>query len=143
MKKVEINFLKTCNAIIALLLAVLGFAPSCKGPQYDYGVPTAKYIIKGKIELSVDHSVLSDIQVIMHGDTAYSNISGNYQIIKSSHGGSANFVIQFRDIDGALNGEIAPLDTIVEFKNPVFKNGDGNWYEGETEKEFDVKLKPE
>jgi putative lipoprotein (rSAM/lipoprotein system) len=143
MKAIEIKFLKTYNAFIALLLAILGFAPSCKGPRYDYGVPSAKYIINGKIELSVDNSALSDIQVIMQGDTAYSNISGNYQIIKSSHGGSSNFEIQFRDIDGALNGKIAPLDTIVEFKNPVFHNGDGNWYEGETEKEFNIKLKPE
>jgi putative lipoprotein (rSAM/lipoprotein system) len=143
MKKVEIRFLKSFNSIIALILAFLGFSSSCKGPQVEYGVPSAKYIIKGKIELSVDSSELSDIQVIVQNDTTTSDVNGNYIITKTRlNAGNQTFPIQFRDVDGVLHGEIAPLDTTVEFKNPVFKNGDGNWYEGETEKEFDVKLKP-
>ncbi len=52
------------------------------------------------------------------------------------------FNIQYRDEDGAANGEYNDLDTIIEFKNPQFVNGDGSWYAGETSKEFDIKLTP-
>jgi len=144
MKTLEIKFLKSYNAIILVLLAALGFASSCKKPEpkVEYGVPTAKFIIKGKIELTTDNSALQNIKVKIQNDSVTSDVNGNYQITKSTYAGNQTFQIQFRDVDGTLNGEIAPLDTTVEFINPQFVNGDGEWYSGETQKEFDVKLKP-
>ena len=85
---------------------------------------------------------MQNIRVIVQKDSVLSDVNGNYQIIKISFGGNQTYQIQFRDVDGALNGEIAPLDSTVQFINPQFKNGDGDWYAGETEKEFDIKLKP-
>ena len=52
------------------------------------------------------------------------------------------FNIEFIDIDGAENGEYQSLDTIVEFKDPHFTGGDGDWYAGETSKEFNIQLNP-
>jgi putative lipoprotein (rSAM/lipoprotein system) len=130
MKKVEIKYLKYCNALIAVLLSLLGFTTSCFKPMTDYGVPPANYVIKGKIVLSVDSSVLSNIQVKIKADSVKSDINGNYTISKYGDVSSPIFTVQFRDVDGTANGEIAPLDTFVKFSG------------GEKLKELDVKLKP-
>jgi len=130
MKKVQIKYLKSYNSLIAVLLSLLGFATSCFEPRTDYGIPSAPYIIKGKIELSVDNTTLQNIQVKIQADSVKSDINGNYQISKSGYVGSPTYTVQFRDVDGTANGEIAPLDTIVKF------------VDGETVKVLDVKLKP-
>lgn len=143
MKKIEIKFLKTYNAIIAILLAVLGFASSCEGPQTEYGVPTATFIIKGQIVSEKDSLPIPGIQVAMKYDSSLTGSNGNYIVQQGSHFASTQtFHLKIKDVDGIANGEFTSLDTIVEFKDPQFKNGDGHWYEGETEKELDVKLKP-
>ena len=131
MKKVHIKFLKSYNALIVVILSLLGFATSCFKPMTDYGIPSANYTIKGKIVLSVDTSALSNIQVKIEADSVKSDVNGNYQIIKSGVGVNTSYIVQFRDVDGTANGEIAPLDTFVKFND------------GGTVKELDVKLKPQ
>jgi hypothetical protein len=49
--------------------------------------------------------------------------------------------MSFEDIDGAQNGSFQALDTIVEFVDPQFTGGSGNWDSGETETIFNVELK--
>jgi putative lipoprotein (rSAM/lipoprotein system) len=142
MKKVEMRFLKTYNIIIASLLALLGFASSCI-TRTEYGTPSAKFIVKGKVQSIGSNEAVENIRVIMKGDTANTDTEGKYQVIDNlGFPSSQTYSIQFQDIDEALNGEFENLDTIVEFKNPVFTNGDGDWYSGETSKELDIKLKP-
>ncbi len=73
----------------------------------------------------------------------YTDVNGAYQVVDES--GLPNdhtYIIEFKDIDGEINGKFSDLDTIVEFKDPIFTGGDGDWYSGETSKEFDVKLTP-
>ena len=79
----------------------------------------------------------------MQTDSVYSDNKGNYQVVDEfgfpiSH----SYSITFTDIDGTANGEFQTLDTVVEFKDPVYTGGDGHWNEGETQKEFNVVLKP-
>jgi hypothetical protein len=87
----------------------------------EYGTPSAKFIVKGKVESSVTNQPIQNIRVYPEAQT---------------------FPIRFHDIDGNLQGEFNNLDTVVEFKNPQFTNGDGHWYKGETSKEFNIQLKP-
>jgi putative lipoprotein (rSAM/lipoprotein system) len=142
MKKLEIKFLKSYNAIIGVILALIGFASSCI-IKSEYGTPSAKFIVKGKVESSGDNKVIPNIRVVMLGDSIITDINGDYQVT-NKHGfpEDQTYNIKFKDIDNALNGEFENLDTIVEFKDPIFKNGDGDWYKGETEKEFNIKLDP-
>ena len=142
MKKVEIKFLKSYNAIIAAILVILGFASSCDSKD-EYGTPSAKFIVNGKVESSENNAALENIQVIMQSDTVRTDENGNYQITdKWGFPVDQTYTIQFRDIDDIENGEFENLDTIVEFKDSQFTDGDGDWYEGETEKEFNIKLTP-
>jgi putative lipoprotein (rSAM/lipoprotein system) len=79
MRKVEIIFLKSYNAIIAGLLAVLGFASSCD-IKSEYGTPNAKFIVNGSVESSVTNAAIKNIRVIMQRDTAISDSEGKYTV---------------------------------------------------------------
>jgi putative lipoprotein (rSAM/lipoprotein system) len=144
MKKVEIKCLKTYNSFIAVILALLGFSSSCMGPDKTmYGVPTAKFIVKGNVKSFENNKAIKDIKVVMKGDSAFTDSNGNYQVTDNyGFPATITYSIHFYDIDSSENGTFQKLDTTVEFINPQFKNGSGNWYAGETEKELDVKLKP-
>lgn len=63
----------------------------------------------------------------MNRDTSFTDSEGKYQIIEE-YGFSENqtFQINFQDIDGTVNGDYKDLDTIVEFKNPQYVNGNGS-----------------
>ena len=79
----------------------------------------------------------------MRGDTAISDADGKYQIIDNyGFPGDQRYDIYFLDLDGNENGNFTNLDTIVEFNDPQFVNGDGSWYEGEATQVFDVKMNP-
>lgn len=145
MKKIEVRSLKAYNAFIATLLAILGFTTSCKDYliRTEYGTPSAKFIVNGKIESSVSNTAIENIRVIMHGDTTFTDGEGKYQVSdKYGFPRSQIYDIKFQDIDGSQNGEFENFDTVVEFKDPSFINGDGHWYQGEISKELNVTLNP-
>jgi putative lipoprotein (rSAM/lipoprotein system) len=144
-KKVKHLFWKKQNAIIAAFLTILGFSCTCKrDPVIKYGTPEAKFIVKGKVESAQNNTPVENIRIILNGDSVSTDSNGNYQFPGITRfPESQTFEIGFKDRDGSINGSFKNLDTVVIFNNPVFTNGDGEWYEGETEKQFDVKLKPE
>ena len=144
MKKVQLRVFKSFNSLIALLLTVLGFSTSCDkvDPKVEYGTPHATFIVKGQVQSKSDAKPLSNIQVVLNfNDTTYSDTNGKYVLEQSTFPNSQNFKIQFKDIDGLANQEFNSLDSIVEFKDPKFSGGSGNWDKGSTETEFNVKLK--
>jgi putative lipoprotein (rSAM/lipoprotein system) len=105
----------------------------------EYGTPTASFKVYGTV-LSEDSTEIPYIRVVMQNDTMYSDPDGNYSISDNNFPGSHEFQIEFSDTDGAENESWQTLDTTVAFVDPKFKNGDGDWYAGETTKEFNVKL---
>ena len=145
MKTVETKFLKTYNAFILLLLALFGYACS-KDPfstKTEYGTPSAKFIVQGKVVSLSNDQAINNIQVVMKGDTVMTDQNGNYKVAdKFGFPTDQTYTVRFKDVDGTLNGAFDNLDTVVEFKNPKFINGDGHWYNGETEKDVTVKLTP-
>lgn len=144
MKKIEIKFLSFYNAIIIGLLAALGFASSCKknNGTVEYGTPSALFIVNGQVKSNASNEAIENIKVYMQSDSALTDHEGKFKVIAGEFPKDQTFSIQFKDVDGAANGEYANLDTLVEFKDPQFTNGDGSWYAGETTKGFDVKLSP-
>ncbi len=151
MKIIKVRILTGYNVLITALMTLLGFATACERfPRMEYGTPHATFITKGKITSNHDNNPVSGIQVRMVADSNRRQVDSINSINDGSYQVSDNFgfpvaqsyTMQFRDIDGTINGEFQSLDTVVEFKNPVFNGGDGHWYDGETQKEFNVKLKP-
>ena len=141
MKKAKFKIYKTSNALILAILALLGFSSSCNKPA-EYGTPSADFIINGKVLSNQNDSVIPNIRVTLYSDTQYTDNSGKYTFIKRDiPPTNQTFPIKFQDIDSIENGEFSNLDTIVKFTNPQFVNGNGDWDEGETTKEFNVKLK--
>lgn len=142
MKTVRKRILISYNFLLKGLIAILGFVPSCI-PGTEYGTPSAKFIVNGKVTSAATNLPVENIRVIMQGDTSFTDAGGMYQVIdKYGFPTSQTFPVSFQDVDGDTNIKFNDLDTIVEFKDPKFTGGDGDWYHGETSATFNVKLKP-
>ncbi len=143
MKKAKRIILVSYNVLITYLMAILGFLSSCRDtPADEYGSPHALFKAKGNVSSAAAQQPIEGIKVTSQIDTVFTGIEGQFEInagVDLPTGQSFN--LKFQDSDGAANGEFQELDTIVEFNNPVFTGGDGHWYQGETEKEFNVQLK--
>lgn len=134
------EILKTANALIAGLLSLLGFSTACDDIKVEYGVPSAKFVVNGKVTSAETNQPIKGVLVKMSYDTTYTDENGKYQVVDADVPTDQTYTIQFKDVDGSLNGVYNDLDTIVEFKDPKFTNGSGDWYEGEATKNVDVKL---
>ncbi len=145
MAKVKRYFFRKYNALITLILSILGFSTACESldeygaPVVEYGAPTATFIVKGKVS-SNDNNSIPNIRVSMGVDTAYSDKNGNYEVSQQYSPTDAKFRMKFEDVDGVDNGEYSSVDTVARFENPAFTGGDGNWNKGETESQLDIKM---
>lgn len=144
MKLAKIKILTSFNAIIALLLAVLGFNTSCDNlGRVEYGTPSARFIVSGKVKSAETNLPAQNIRVIMNRDTVYTNAMGEYEVTdKHAFPQDQTYNIKFRDIRNEPLKQYSDLDTLVVFKDPKFTSGGIGWYAGETKKDLDVKLKP-
>lgn len=144
MKSVKSGFLSGVNLLIGALLTVLGFGASCERfAMMEYGTPSAKFIVSGQVRSAETNLPIQNVRVIMKNDTTYTNAAGEYEVEdKYAFPMNQIYTVKFRDIRAESLKQYSDLDTAVEFKNPVFTGGDNHWYKGETEKDFDVKLKP-
>jgi putative lipoprotein (rSAM/lipoprotein system) len=150
LSEMKIKLLKKYNRLIALLLSLLGFTTACfiiGGAEY--GTPHADFIVRGSVVSEKDSRPIKNIRVIMHDSTSIyyrdsinTDLNGVYTLKLSGFPLSKNFNIDLKDIDGTDNGEFQNLDTIVKFINPVFTGGNKHWYNGQTQQEFDIKMKP-
>lgn len=137
----NIRILKTYNTLIAGILTLLGFSTACSSSESEdeYGSPSATYIVNGKVTSSETNQPIKGIEVNLADDVAYTDENGDYKVSIRVEP-TTDYPIRFNDVDGESNGTFNNLDTIVDFKNSKFSNGDGYWYEGETKKEFNVNL---
>jgi putative lipoprotein (rSAM/lipoprotein system) len=137
------KYLHFVNALISGCLTLLGFSCDLVNHRVEYGTPNAKFIVNGTVTSAESDEVVQNIRVIMKNDTAFTDNEGNYTVSEEwAFPTDQTYTLQFQDIDNELNGTFNNKDTIVEFKNPEFVHGDGHWYEGESTKEFDIKLTP-
>jgi putative lipoprotein (rSAM/lipoprotein system) len=153
MKKIKMGLIKRYNSLIGFLLAALGFgsisltgcdSPVDPDPVAEYGVPYAIFKVKGKVTSEAEG--IPNIKVKMGSDSfffdsTYTDANGEYEISQGTFPSDQAFDMSFEDIDGAQNGSFQALDTIVEFVDPQFTGGSGNWDSGETETIFNVELK--
>lgn len=138
--KIRNYIIPTINKLILALLALLGFSCIPDDPKLEYGMPSADFKAYGSIIDESTLNKLSNVEVAMQGDTVYSDENGIYEIRTVNFPQSQIFTISFRDVDGSLNEAYLPKDTVVDFSDIDFTNGDGAWYSGEKTKEINIKL---
>ncbi len=145
MQKLKVRFLKGYNLLLSLLLALLG----CTGeePACEYGMPHASFVLKGTVRSKTTAQPVAGIQVTVTNSaqascSAVSAGTGKFEVTIEDFPADQAFPVKFTDADGTANGIFLSKDTIAEFNDPVFTGGDHDWYDGKTEKEFNVKLTP-
>lgn len=137
--------LKTYGKIVGILLSFVTFLTGCDWPfspepVAEYGVPSADYVIKGKVTSSATEKPIKNIRVVIPGikypflglDTTYTDANGEYEV---KYGDfpilSEQYKVVFSDIDGANNDGQFRSDTLkVSFSaSDQVKKGSG-WYSG-------------
>jgi putative lipoprotein (rSAM/lipoprotein system) len=140
-RKSEMNMHWVTIRVIALIIIIVGLNSSCsKETTMEYGNPSGKFIVRGKVTSSIDNTSIKGIQVILDKDTTYTDDSGNYEVSRLSFPYAvSSHKVFYKDIDGELNGAFHNKEISVDFVDPVFVNGDG-MYSGEVAKVNNVKL---
>ena len=143
MRQFKLLLIKRYNAVLAVLLSLLGFATACDNGEspVEYGVPYATFIVSGNVKDEVTNNNIPDVRVVLNTDTAYTDASGNYEVSCVEFPEDQTFIVAFKDVDGTTNGEYDSIEQTVEFVNPEFSGSSKSWYSGDTEKELNVKLK--
>jgi putative lipoprotein (rSAM/lipoprotein system) len=152
MKVLRRKALISYNQLIVWLIAFLGFSSSCtKGGGeviVEYGVPSAKFIVKGTITSSLTQKAVAGVKVTFFNDTYLAcsdttNADGSYEVSLNAFPENHRFPIKIEDIDGVTNVSFASLDTAATFTNSVFSNGNSQWYKGETQQTLNLQVKPQ
>jgi putative lipoprotein (rSAM/lipoprotein system) len=127
------------NAVIAWFLSLCGIA--CTNIACEYGTPEAKYNLVGTVTSEDTDAPIDHIRIIMGYDTAYSDAAGKYVVSTFEFPVSQTFNVNFSDVDGSINGQFIPRDTVVQYLDPEFHDGSGSWYRGETDQKLNIKLR--
>ncbi|HPH52972.1 MAG: radical SAM-associated putative lipoprotein [Bacteroidales bacterium] len=136
MKKIAI---KTYGKILTLFFSMVGMITGCDWfePSYEYGCPSADYIIKGKVTDKQSKKPIKNIAVIRKAysspygnDTVRTDFRGDYELKYRHFGGEDLIVVE--DLDKEKNGGWYAPDSIkVDWKQmQKIKKGDGRWYDG-------------
>jgi putative lipoprotein (rSAM/lipoprotein system) len=145
--------LSVYSKVLSFILVLLGY-PSCESfvSKDEYGVPSARFKVKGKIvDAESEEHIVKNIKVVIgkpykHNDTdrvyyldsINTDIDGVFRLSVIDFPESQKFVLRIEDADGAGNGRFVSKMEDVEFKNPTFTNGSGNWYKGEAEQDLEI-----
>ena len=143
-------FLKPFDKIILSLLAILGFT-QCE-VAYEYGTPSADFIIKGTITDSISSTPIPNIRIIRGDstsysyplfDTIYTDVNGKYQTTAGAFPvESPTFHLKIDDIDGAQNVGYFQRKTVeVVFTSSDLIEKKSGWYAWKAQKTVYIKLK--
>lgn len=144
MGKSKRKWLNVCNGVWTVIMAILGFTACEHMAKDEYGVPYAKYKIKGKV-IDSQKNPTSDIQIIikrMQGDepinplgwdTLKTDMKGEF-FYKLEEVTEDKFRINWQDIKYGLYEE-GEREIIM----PKPTGGKG-WYRGESSEEITIEL---
>lgn len=150
----KVRFYRWYNAVLTVLLSMLGFGCSSSDEPVEYGTPHADYILKGQVTdeagIPIKNIKTSAKIIVKSGtsvykdefSTAQTDDSGRYEL-KYVGQGSYDLKIILEDVDGEANGGEFQSDTLdVDYAKAVkVGEGDNRWYGGKYEVTTDVKLK--
>lgn len=144
----KIGLLSVYSRVLSFVLIFLGFhSCSTVDPKVEYGTPSAKFIVKGKVEngdkevsgLKVALGVINngyDTGKVRYVDSVKTDVKGLFNVSIQDFPTIQKFVIKYEDIDGEKNGLLETVIDTVRFDNLSFTNGSGGWYVGETTKDL-------
>lgn len=144
----KIKIYSLYSKLISFCLVALGFS-SCEGndPVDEYGAPSAKYKVSGKVVSEDTKEPIKNIRIVMiedvdeskypdlQGDTVYTNTEGKFEMGEHFYYPLDKFKIKIQDADGEENGEFEDKQQTIEFQKSDYKGGSG-WYEGEAQKDM-------
>jgi putative lipoprotein (rSAM/lipoprotein system) len=136
MKKIAI---KTYGKILTLLFSLLGIGSGCEIIRCEYGVPSAEFIIKGKVTERETKKPIKNIAIIRKShtatyfgnDTVRTDSRGDFEMKFTEFPGTDHWIFA-EDLDGTENGGLYAPDSVkVEWSQmKKVEKGDGNWYDG-------------
>jgi putative lipoprotein (rSAM/lipoprotein system) len=145
MKRIKKAVFKAANAVISVLLFILGFSVfSCqKDDNYEYGTLTTvfEFLITGTVTDETTNQPIPNIKVRTDQDSTVTDSAGGYITIYYGFSLGDTIQVQFIDVDGQANGEFQQLDKGVDFSDAEFSGGNGKWFLGGTVKKVNVELK--
>lgn len=141
------------SKVISFCLLALGFN-ACDDnnggggdPVVEYGVPSAKYKVSGKVVSSeASKKPVAKIRVVMlpditgngdsyvRGDTVFTDTEGMFVINREDFPYN-KYNIKLQDVDGETNGLFEDKLQKIEFTSSDYKDG-GSWYRGLAEKDL-------
>ncbi len=139
------------SSILSFLLVLLGFS-SCSeiDPKDEYGVPSAKFKVKGTLVDKTDNSTgISGVKVAIgqlsrdgaplktyYVDSIVTNNTGGFNLGITDFPQSQKFVIKYEDTNTSQDENYGLTTDTVRFENPSFTDGSGSWYKGEAVKDL-------
>lgn len=137
------NLDRATNRILIALLGILGFSCSNDEPREEYGMPYAKYEIKGKV-VNKSNIGIPDIQVtttenmnISTKKVITTNNLGEFTVTEGQGFPQTVFDFTAEDVDGTKNGSYKTGS--AQIKNIPLTGGSG-WYSGEGKAEVTIEL---
>lgn len=130
-------------------LCLLAFGISACDPAVEYGSPSAKYRVSGKVVSSeTSKKPVPNIRVVMipqvkgnpnellylRGDTVFTDVEGKFEVNRNDFPYNT-FNIKLQDVDGETNGLFEEKLEVVEFKDSDYKGGK-DWYQGLAQKDL-------
>jgi putative lipoprotein (rSAM/lipoprotein system) len=144
MKTIYRSLIKGTNWALAGLLSLLGFScTDINNNAPEYGVPHAKYSIKGAVTDTAGTPV-PGIEILIKTDHGapierkeiYTNGQGGFDVTYSAFP-REKFILTAKDVDGEANGSFKTDSVEVVFnKEDFYEKGDGHWYDGAAKKEL-------
>jgi len=147
MKNRKRQWLTACNQMLSGVLALMGFA-SCMGGEApaEYGMPYAKYEIKGKVQNGKKQPLKGMRMVVKENppamsshysdrkDTVYTESTGEYAFKDEDAWPRMGYRIVCEDPAGVYKSDSVDVEMKPE-------GGKGNWYGGSDSKIVDFELK--
>lgn len=154
MKNLQKNWIKVYNYFLVAILGLLGFSGCDKVEEFapEYGMPHAKYELKGKV-INSRKGLLSDMQVVVgeienrellkyvyYRDTLYTDSKGEFFYKDDYAWPGSKLRAKFTGIQ--KNGEISIYKPdSIDVDMGELTGASGNWYEGKASKEVTINVK--
>lgn len=139
-KKLIKSYNKLLSFLISLLSMGTSFSVTSCNTTAEYGTPYATFKLIGKVTAENDEGI-ENIRVSALYDTFYTSKNGEYALEINNVPILPEVQMTFSDIDRESNKKYLDTDTLISFEGAVFENGDNSWYQGETSKEINIRLK--
>lgn len=126
--------------LCGLMTGMLGFTTHSCVQRDEYGTPYSDFTVSGKVT-DIDGNPIKGIQIKGNGhtDPVLSEDNGAYYLNDPHNTGGGDYTLEFKDIDGDLNGSFEDTHRTVKIEKEEYTGGKG-WFTGYVRKSLNVTL---